>query len=168
MANSIISEYRVTFEPLSREATRLLSEACGIDFSGANFATDHWLCCTVYRRKDIAAIIVFEFKTDFDAHVTTAVWDPRALSRKLLTSVLRTVFGYVKRITALIDPENTRALQQVWRFGFKHEGYMRRGIDGKRDAVMFGLLPEDCPYLYGEPFRMRVVQPTHDQPIGVQ
>jgi len=50
----------------------------------------------------------------------------------------------------------------VWRMGFKPEGYLRRGYDHHQDARVWGLLPEDCPYLRGTPFRFRVVQQTHD------
>lgn len=155
--------YHVSFEPLRRDAVQFLSLRTAISFHGIDFSKDHeWACCTV-RGPDrrVALVIVVEFKTAFDGHLTTAVADPKALSRRMITAMFRAVFHRASRITALVEPDNKVALQQVWRMGFAYEGYMRRAIEGTRDAVLFGLLPEDCPYLRGTPFRMRVVAHIH-------
>jgi hypothetical protein len=161
---------KTSFQPLRNDAILMLSVATGIDFSQAEFSSEeHWFCCTV--RDDagqLALIVVFEFKNPFDAHVTTVMIDHRALTRKLLTALIRVVFTKAARITAYVDPNNLRALSQVWRMGFKHEGYLRRGIEGVRDAVVFGLLPEDCPYLMDRPFRVQYFAgPTHPEQPGV-
>jgi hypothetical protein len=158
------------FSPLRADAIELLSEATGIDYSDTEFSNDReWLCCTVRDRGAIALIVVFEFKSWCDAHVSTVMLDKRALTRRLLTAMIASIFQRAARITALIDPDNEVALNQVWRMGFKYEGYIRRGIEGKRDAVMFGLLPEDCPYLSGAPFRFKVMDRAaiHPQHSGV-
>ena len=168
MANSIISAYRVTFEPLGKPEKMMLLDRLGLDFSGIDFANDSWLSCTVYGPKGVAVIIVFEMKSDFEAYATVLVDDPKGLSRKLLTATFRTIFDYVKRVTVHITPDNRAALGQIWRMGFRYEGYKRRGYDGVRDAVIFGLLPEECPYLLDQPFKMRRVKVTHEQPLGVQ
>jgi hypothetical protein len=159
----------VSFQPLQLDAIALLSAATGVDFSGTEFSNEKdWLCCTVRNPGGgIALIVAFEFKTWFDAHVSTVMVDKRALTRRLLTALVRAVFTRADRITALIDPNNQIALNQVWRMGFRYEGYIRRGIEGQRDAVLFGLLPEDCPYLAGTPFRFRVSAVTHPPQPGV-
>ena len=134
----------------------------GIDYRGVDLNDPEvWCCCTVSRRYQPVIVIVFEFKAPHDAHLTLAVTDPHGLSRHLITSLYRGIFQRAARVTALIDPDNRDAVQQVWRMGFKPEGYLRRGYDGERDAAVWGLLPEDCPYLQGRPFRYRVVQATH-------
>jgi len=156
------AHYRVTFEPLRPEAQAFLAWATDNNFATTDFAnTDLWFCCAVYDGNVPVIVITFEFKSPHDAHFTLAVADPRGLSRQLITALYRTVFQRAARITALIDPRNQNAIRQVWRMGFKPEGYMRRGYDGTNDAQVWGLLPEDCPYLQGGPFRYRVVQATH-------
>ena len=30
------------------------------------------------------------------------------------------------------------------RLGFLYEGFLRLGVEGRRDALLFGMLPEDC------------------------
>jgi hypothetical protein len=147
---------KTSFAPLPGDARVFLSRATDIDFTAADFTNeDMWLCCTVYRPDGrIALVIVFEFKSPFDAHFTLAVADPKGLSRHLITTLYRTVFRRAARITALIDPHNQDALAGVARMGFQYEGLMRRGYNGKLDAAVWGLLPEECPYLRGRPFRI--------------
>jgi hypothetical protein len=158
----------VSFAPLREDAVLLLSQETGVDFSTTEFSDEKtWFCCTVRDGNIAVLIIVFEFKSWCDAYVTTVLFDARALTRKLLTTVVTAVFSRASRITAEIDPANQKALNQVWRMGFRYEGYKRRAIEGRRDAVLFGLLPEDCPYLNGRPWRHTVnaKKLTHaDQP----
>ena len=159
---------KVSFAPLSFNHAAALSQYTGIDFMHSDFEDeDRWFCCSVADGDRLGAVIVFEFKTWFDAHVSLVVFDPKALSRKLISTLVTAVFRRAKRISALVDANNMRALRQVWRLGFKHEGFIRLGIEGQRDAVMFGMLPDDCPYLKGEPFRFKVITPTHEAPHGL-
>jgi ribosomal protein S18 acetylase RimI-like enzyme len=161
--------YRVTFEPLRDEAKVFLSWATNIDFTGQDFSDeDIWFCCTVYDAEIPIIVIIFEFKAPHDAHFTLAVADPRGLSRQLITTLYRTVFKRADRVTALVEPDNKIALNQVWRMGFRYEGYLRRGYGDGKDAVVFGLLPEECPYMMGGPFTVRVVEPTHDPVARMQ
>lgn len=157
-------KFTVSFAPLRTDAASFLSWTTGLDFYDADFSDDDiWFCTTVFDDDDNpVVVIVFEFKTPFDAHFTLAVSNPRALSRRMITAIYRAVFTKAARITALVDPDNFRALRQVQRMGFVQEGYLRRGIDGTRDGVLFGLLPEQCPYLLGQPFVFKQVRPTHD------
>jgi len=158
----------VSFAPLQQDAIDVLSAATLVDFSTTEFNDeDTWFCVTARRNSGtVALVIAFEFKSWCEAYVTTAVVDKKALTRRLLTAVTRAVFSRAARITAEVDPANDAALNQMWRMGFKHEGYKRRAIEGVRDAVLFGLLPEECPYLEGVPFRIAfgtpaVIHPEH-------
>ena len=162
--------YRVSFEPLTREPKLFLSWVTDTPgFMQTDFANEEfWFCCTVYDGDAPVIVIIFEFKMPHDAHFTLAVLDPRGLSRQLITALYRTVFQRAARVTALIEPDNTVAMSQVWRMGFKPEGYLRRGYDGVHDACVYGLLPEECPYLDGRPFRYRLVQPTHEEARRMQ
>lgn len=160
---------KVSFQPLRTDAIVALSYATGLNYDGAEFSNERdWFCCTVRNEFDmVALVIVFEFKSWCDAHVTTALFDRRALTRRLLTTVIKAVFTRAARITALVDPNNQAAINQVWRMGFRHEGFMRRALDGRRDAMLFGLIPEDCPYLSGTPFRIIQAVQTHPQQPGM-
>ena len=161
--------YHVTFEPLRDDARAFLSATTGIPFDGVDFTREHeWFCCTVYDPLKPVIVIVFEFKSPFDAFATVAVSDQRGLSRHLLTSLFKAVFTRATRITALVSPGNRNALRQVGRMGFRQEGYQRRAYDGVNDAVVFGLLPEECPYLLGGPFRFRTVTVTHETVQRIQ
>ena len=158
-----MKRYTVSFEPLRHDAQVFLSWATDIDFEDAYFEDDSlWLCCTVRDDGAPVIVIVFEMKNKWDANVTVACVDPRGLTRQLLTAIFRGVFHRASRITAMIQPGNRLAMKQIGRFGFRPEGYVRRGYDGTNDAVLWGLLPEDCPYLWGTPFRIRSVRVTHE------
>ena len=155
--------YSVDPGPLGDDAKLFLSWITDIDFIDHDFSNpDAWMCCTIRDGDTPVTVIVFEFKSPHDAHATVAVTDPRGLSRQLLTALFRGVFSKAARITLLVTPDNKPVHEQVWRMGFKMEGYLRRGYDGKQDAMVYGMLPEDCLYLCGQPFRYRVVQATHD------
>jgi hypothetical protein len=79
--------------------------------------------------------------------VTVLVLDPRCLSRRVLRAIFTAVFAQAKRLTAEVEPDNRRALQQVQRLGFVYEGYRPLGLEGTRDTVVYGMLREDCRYL---------------------
>jgi len=59
----------------------------------------------------------------------------------------------VVRLTALIDPSNARAIRNATAMGFVVEGLSRRGLDGHRDALTFGMLRSDCRFLRSAPQR---------------
>lgn len=161
--------HRVSFKPLHDDAKIFLSRSTGIDFWDANFKDkDTWVCCSVYDGEVPITVIVFEMKSPFDAHFTLAVADPRGLTRQLICNIYRRVFQKACRVTALVEPHNHIAMRQVWRMGFKQEGYLRRGYNGIDDAVVWGLLPEDCPYLTGTPFRFRPLVQTHEAAHRIQ
>ena len=72
------------------------------------------------------------------------VWTP---------SVLRQLFRYpfvqkdYARLTAYTDSENVKMQRLLRGVGFKLEGRLRKGLDGKKDLLVFGLLKEECRFL---------------------
>lgn len=68
-------------------------------------------------------------------------------------NVVRAVFEYVfnqlgcARCTSLTKKSNKRTRQFLERLGFKLEGTVRLGFDGTKDALLYGLLASECPYL---------------------
>jgi AraC-like DNA-binding protein len=139
----------VTFTPFEPDAAAFLSEETGIDFLHTEF-DQRWFCVTA-RRDDgtLMGVAAFEFKEWFNAHFSTAICDQRCMSRKLLATMFRAVFSQAVRITALIDPGNQTAIEQTRRMGFVYEGFLRMGVEGRRDALIFGMLREDCRFLPG-------------------
>jgi RimJ/RimL family protein N-acetyltransferase len=67
--------------------------------------------------------------------------------------VLAALFAYpflqlkYERIALLIGIDNPRALRLNFGLGFKQEGVIRRGYDGKRDAVLLGMLKDECKWI---------------------
>lgn len=67
--------------------------------------------------------------------------------------VLRQIFHYpfvelgCTRVGALIKEGNTKSIKLCTRVGFRKEGVLRRGWDGKSNALVYGLLRHECGYL---------------------
>jgi hypothetical protein len=56
----------------------------------------------------------------------------------------------IVRLTCHVRKRTMRARRLAEHFGFKLEGVKRRGYDGVRDACVYGMLAEDCPWLEGK------------------
>jgi hypothetical protein len=138
------------FAPLASDAVAFLSDRTGVSFHGLVF--DRWLCVTARGDFDeVLGVWTMEPKTWFDWHMSAAIADPRCLTRRLLQAMFRAVFLKCSavRVTALVDPDNRQALRQMRRLGFIYEGFLRMGVEGTRDGMMFGMLRADCPWLPG-------------------
>lgn len=142
--------------PLTPDANAFLSDETGIDFAAIDMR--HWLCVTAYNDHDaIVGVLACEPKTSFDWHFSCAVADRRVITRRLLKTIFRTLFKKAVRVTALVDPANQSAADQCRRMGFVYEGFLRLGIEGNRDALIFGMLAEDCPWLWSIPPAVRPI-----------
>ena len=146
--------------PLTADACHYLSVQTGVDYGMQDMR--HWFCATAYDERDeIVGVLACEPKTYFDWYFSCAVTDPRVLSRRLLRTIFKTLFGHGVRVTAEIDPANEHAVRQARRMGFVYEGFKRLGIEGRRDAYLFGMLAEDCRYLPGfDPQRTSIRPPS--------
>ena len=133
--------------PLSDEARAFLSQHTGVDYM--RFDTSGWLAATGTRDGAVVGVCCFEPKTSFDWHYNAAVTDSRCVTRRLLKALFTAVFTQATRVTALIEPANERAIKNARQLGFQYEGYMRLSVEGKRDALLFGMLAEDCRFLAG-------------------
>lgn len=149
------------FAPLKSDAVEFLTEQTGVNYRDMTF--DRWLCVTARGDDDqVLGVWTLEPKTWFDWHMSAAIADPRCLTKRLLQAMFRAVFlrcGAV-RVTALVDPDNRRALSQMRRLGFVYEGFLRMGVEGTRDGMMFGMLRADCPWLPGYTGGTILPQPT--------
>lgn len=148
-----------SFDPLEPDAVVFLSEATGIDFMLTNFAAPNWFCVTARAPNgDLMGVAACEFKTWFDVHFSCAIADRRCMSRRLLRTIFEALFSRAVRVTALVSPDNRSAVEQTRRMGFVYEGFLRMGVEGNRDALIFGMLRDDCPFLPGfDPARKTVL-----------
>jgi hypothetical protein len=139
-----------SFAPLPLDAIEFLSERTGIDYGMIDFTAPWWLC--VHTRDEegvVVGVLVCEFKTSFDVHCSYAIDNPRCMTRRLLRAVFRTLFSRAVRVTSLIEPTNEHAISMARRMGFVYEGFLRMGVEGKRDALIYGMLAADCRFLPG-------------------
>lgn len=127
---------------------RYVSEQIGINVTrGTPF-----IGFAVYTEEDafVAGVIVSNFR-ETDCEVSMAA-DTANWARK---GVMRIIFEYIFvtagciRCTCIVA--NTAETKRTRRFllgiGFVLEGNMRRAYDGQTDALIFGLLREDCRFL---------------------
>jgi RimJ/RimL family protein N-acetyltransferase len=55
----------------------------------------------------------------------------------------------VKRVTAVTGRKNKKARKALEVMGFVLEGNMERGLDGFENALIYGLLRENCRWIMG-------------------
>jgi ribosomal protein S18 acetylase RimI-like enzyme len=144
--------YQLSFAtPLDPAALALLEAATAVPFGHLDMA--EWLTFAAWNERGaVVGVLVMEPRNYFDWHLSCAVTDPRFMSRRLLTAIFTATFSRAARITALVEPDNVRALMQVQRLGFRKEGFCRHVIEGTRDAFVFGMLPEECRFLRPQAF----------------
>ncbi len=144
-----MGEFRYAFTaPLDPDAIEFLELETRVPFH--HLDTSKWFCVTARNSHDaVVGVLTLEPRNWFDWHWSCAIADPRLLTRRLLKTIFRTGFSRARRITALIEPVHERTIRQAVRLGFVYEGFIRLGIEGSRDAYMFGMLPSECRFLPG-------------------
>lgn len=95
-----------------------------------------------------AGVVFFEYR-GHDVQMATATETPLAWR----PSVLRALFSYAfiqlgcTRATAFTKKSNRRCRSFLEGLGFVLEGRIRRGHDGVKDALVYGLLADECIYI---------------------
>jgi RimJ/RimL family protein N-acetyltransferase len=85
----------------------------------------------------------------FDCELTFAASSPRWCRK----GIVRALFHYpfvqqgLQRMTLIIGRNNKRAIRLNTGLGFKIEGTVRRAYDGMNDALILGMLREECRWL---------------------
>lgn len=153
-----MSRFQFSFAaPLTPDASIFLERETGVAFG--HLDTSEWFCITATNDQDeIVGVLTMEPRNWFDWHMSCAIADQRIMTRRLLRTIFKAIFSRAVRVTALVEPGNARALAQVKRMGFIYEGFIRKGVEGNRDALMWGMLAEDCPYLPG--YKASTIIPT--------
>lgn len=158
---------KISFEQLTPDALLFLSDETGINFGFCDMT--EWFCVTARNEHDaVVGVLACEPKTWFDWHFSCAIVDQRCMSKRLLRVIFVALFSRAVRVTALVSPTNERALRQMRRMGFIYEGFSRLGVEGTRDAYVFGMLAEDCRYLPGYQGPRQPSAPHPGEPHGFQ
>ena len=102
----------------------------------------------ICKGNEIITGIIYHRFLGHDIEMSIYATSPRWCSKRILKMIFEYPFIQlgVKRITATIPVSYHKAHRLVTRLGFQKEGRMRHGFD-QEDAVIYGLLKEECHYL---------------------
>jgi RimJ/RimL family protein N-acetyltransferase len=81
--------------------------------------------------------------------MTIASESPRWCSRRILFGLFAYPFNQLRcqRVTAVTERKNQPTRAFLYRLGFREEGQMRRAFPSGEDAVIHGMLREECRWL---------------------
>ena len=101
------------------------------------------------RDGELIAGAVFSNHRGHDIELSFAAADPRWARRGNLRAVFHYPFRQLgcARVTVVTGRNNARARRLAAGLGFTLEGIVRRGLDGREDAFVFGMLREECRWL---------------------
>lgn len=97
----------------------------------------------------LAGGVLFSDFTGRDIHVHIAIEDARWCSRKYLKFIAEYAFVHcgVSRVSALTAQSNPKAAKVMAAWGSKQEGLLRKYFSDDDDAIVWGLLKEECRFL---------------------
>ncbi len=86
-----------------------------------------------------------------DCEISCASDTPVAWSPEVCRAVFTYVFGQLGciRCTSITRKNNEKSRKFLEALNFVLEGNIRRGYDGKNDALIYGLLAENCQFFGG-------------------
>lgn len=81
-----------------------------------------------------------------DMRITVAVNDRFSFSRATLRAIFSYPFHVARcaRVTAIVSEKNKKSSRLAVRVGFRKEGVLRRGWDGKTNAIIYSMLRNEC------------------------
>jgi hypothetical protein len=137
---------RLVTDHLPAEAVAAMLNDTGVFFGDRHYA----VAMTAFDDAGaVMAVAVGERKSPHDIHLSVVVRNPRAVSVRILRKLFAALFRDATRVTALIDPDNPEAIDRIRRMAFTYEGFLRLGLDGRRDACVYGMLKGECPWIGG-------------------
>lgn len=83
-----------------------------------------------------------------DCEISCAAETPMAWQHHVCRAVFHYIFGQLGcvRCTSITKKNNTKARGFLEALNFTLEGNVRKGYDGEKDALLYGLLAEDCRF----------------------
>ena len=116
------------------------------------------VCIGVGDGKDIIAASIYYQYDGYNMQSAFAADTPRAVTRR----VIREMLGYpfhiarIARLTNFVEAGNLRSIRITEGLGFKREGLLRRAFRNGNDAIVYGMLPEDCEQWIGKVKQMEM------------
>lgn len=110
---------------------------------------EHSTALGVVKNGRILGGVVFDKYTGRDMIMSAAFDSPSWCTKE----TLRELFGYpfgqlgLTRLTTITSADNTKALRIDEGLGFKREGVLRKHYPGDVDAIVLGMLREECRWL---------------------
>jgi len=138
---------KLSVAPLTQDVLTAIYEDTGVSFSALS---SYDVCMTA--RDDYGtfmAAAIGERKSPHDIHLSVVVRDKRAVTVRVLRKLFAVLFANAARVTVLVDPDNLEAIDRIRRMSFTYEGFLRLGLDGRRDACVYGMLKGECPWIGG-------------------
>jgi RimJ/RimL family protein N-acetyltransferase len=112
---------------------------------------DFGLCTAIGIVQDdkLIAGAVFNNYRGANIEITFASSTPRWCSRKVMAGVFWYPFQQLgcHRVTAVVEQTDTHVRLFVHHIGFREEGTMRRAFRNGNNAVIYGMLREECRWL---------------------
>lgn len=99
----------------------------------------------------IAGVVYHDYR-GYDMQLSMASESPLWCNRRTLRALLGYPFNQlmVARITACTGKHNKRLRSMIERLGFQLEGRLRKGFDGTRDMLVYGMLRAEAEKWIGE------------------
>jgi RimJ/RimL family protein N-acetyltransferase len=108
-------------------------------------------CWAIGITRDGVAIagIVYNLYRHPMIEASIASTDPSWCSRRNLAAIFAFPFRQLgcTRMGASTDAENFEVRGFLERLGFREEGLLKSAFPGRRDAVLYGMTPEECRWL---------------------
>jgi len=130
-----------------------LTEAVGQyvgDAIGAQFQPGTYSAMMVVDEKlDIVAGLLFNNFRMRNVEMTVVSETPVAWRPHVMAALAHYIFVQLDciRVTCFTSKRNSKARKFLEHAGFELEGRIRRGYDGEIDALVYGLLAQDCRFL---------------------
>lgn len=103
------------------------------------------------NRELIAGVIFNEYRPPVDIRENFAAVDKSWATRPILKHLFAYPFIHlgVRRMTGIIGADNNASIRLTEKLGFKLEGRARQAMDDGQDALIYGMLKEECPWIKG-------------------
>ena len=113
---------------------------------------DSFGVCTgigVVEGDKLIAGAVFHDYRGHNIEISFAADDARWATRKHIRAIFAYPFNQLGcvRLTTITSKKNARARKLDEGLGFRIEGVIRKGYDGKQDAIIYGMLKHECKWI---------------------
>lgn len=109
----------------------------------------HFTIGFVRNNRLIGGLIYHDYRPGCDVWWTLYTTDKRWCTRKALKFMFGLAFDYFRcrRVSMITDADNYPCLNLAQKLGFKAEGVLRKYREDGKDAVLMGLLKNECNFL---------------------